>query len=958
MANPSGPASNAVTLTITPPTPTITSISPATVIAGGPALTLTVTGTNFLTGATVSFNSTALTTTYVSATQLTAAVPANLIAQPGTAQITAQNTGGAVSNAVTLTITPPTPTLTSVSPSSVTAGGPAFTLTVTGTNFLTGATVSFNSTALITTFVSATQLTAAVPANLIAQPGTAQITAQNTGGAASNAVTLTITPPTPTITSISPPSVASGGPAFTLTATGTNFLAGATVSFNSTALITTFVSATQLTAAVPASLIAQPGTAQITAQNTGGAASNAVNLTITPPTPTITSISPSTVAVGSPAFTLTVNGANFVSGATVFLGTTSLTTTFVSSTQLTASVPANLPQQLGPSPVTVMNPGGAPSNPLPLTVVPVPTITSISPSSVTAGGPAFILTVNGTGFVTGAIVTITIASLNLNTFLGPTIVSATQLTVGIPSNLIVQPATAQVTVGIGVGGAQSNAATLTINPAGSTLTSISPVSAKVGDPTFTLSLTGAGFVQASIAQWNGAPLSTTFVSGTQLTATIDAGRLILPATASVTVVNPPLPDGTPQVSNALTFTINPVTPVITSISQASATAGSPAFSLTVNGTGFLTLTIIQWNTTALTTHFVSANQVTADVPATLLAQAGSATVMAVNPGNNTSLAFTFTINPAPPPAISSLSKTSSTAGDPAFTLTVTGAGFLSGAVVNFGSNALTTTFVSATQLTAAVTANLLLAPTTYQVVVQQAGKSSNALTYTVNLPAPPSLRLNPPTTSGPAQQPTIDFGLNTAYPIALSGTVTLTFASNATVPVDDPSIQFASGGRTFTFTVPANTTALPPLLIQTGTVAGVITLKVTLTAAGVDVTPASGSTATITIAKSAPVIRTVTLIHASGYLEVDINAYSTTRDMTTAVFQLNAAPGGSFTSSVITVPVSSLFTTWYQSTAATAFGSQFTYAQPFTVIGDTNEVQSVTVTLTNSAGTSASATSH
>jgi hypothetical protein len=101
----------------------------------------------------------------------------------------------------------------------------------------------------------------------------------------------------------------------------------------------------------------------------------------------------------------------------------------------------------------------------------------------------------------------------------------------------------------------------------------------------------------------------------------------------------------------------------------------------------------------------------------------------------------------------------------------------------------------------------------------------------------------------------------------------------------------------------------------------------------------------------------VTLIHAAGYLEVDVNGYSTTRDMTTAVFQLNPAPGGSFTSSVITVPVSSLFTSWYQSSGATAFGSQFTYAQPFTVIGDTNQIQSVTVTLTNSAGTSVSATS-
>ena len=224
---------------------------------------------------------------------------------------------------------------------------------------------------------------------------------------------------------------------------------------------------------------------------------------------------------------------------------------------------------------------------------------------------------------------------------------------------------------------------------------------------------------------------------------------------------------------------------------------------------------------------------------------------------------------------------------------MTGTGFTSGAVVTLGSASLTTTFVSATQLTAAVPANLLQVPATAPVTVQQGGVSSNTVTFTVSLPPPPSLSLAPPTTVGPAQQPTIGFGLNAGYPLQLSGTVTLTFASNATGPVVDPAIQFAGGGTTMTFTVAPNTTTLPPLMVQTGTVAGVITLKVTLIAAGVDVTPATNSSATITVAKAAPVIRTVTLVRANGYLEVDINGFSTTRDMTTAVFQLNAAPGGS-----------------------------------------------------------------
>ena len=94
------------------------------------------------------------------------------------------------------------------------------------------------------------------------------------------------------------------------------------------------------------------------------------------------------------------------------------------------------------------------------------------------------------------------------------------------------------------------------------------------------------------------------------------------------------------------------------------------------------------------------------------------------------------------------------------------------------------------------------------------------------------------------------------------------------------------------------------------------------------------------IGKLAPVILAgkVNVVRANGYLEVDITGYSTTRDMTQAVFTLNPVPNGSFTSSVLTVPLSSIFSTWYQSAASTAFGSQFTYTQTFTVIGDVNQV--------------------
>ncbi|HZT43743.1 MAG TPA: sialidase family protein [Chthonomonadaceae bacterium] len=78
-----------------------------------------------------------------------------------------------------------TPVLSSLSPSSLDAGGSSFTLTAKGSSFVSGATIDWNGTPLTTTFVSSTQLKAAVPSTDIASPGTAKITVVNPGGATS-----------------------------------------------------------------------------------------------------------------------------------------------------------------------------------------------------------------------------------------------------------------------------------------------------------------------------------------------------------------------------------------------------------------------------------------------------------------------------------------------------------------------------------------------------------------------------------------------------------------------------------------------------------------------------------------------------------------------------------------------------------------------------------------------------
>jgi uncharacterized repeat protein (TIGR03803 family) len=87
--------------------PTITSMSSTSAIAGDPAFTLTVNGTNFVSGSTVNFSGNARTTTFVSATQLTAAILATDIAIAGTFNVTVTNPGGGTSNSVSFTVLTP-----------------------------------------------------------------------------------------------------------------------------------------------------------------------------------------------------------------------------------------------------------------------------------------------------------------------------------------------------------------------------------------------------------------------------------------------------------------------------------------------------------------------------------------------------------------------------------------------------------------------------------------------------------------------------------------------------------------------------------------------------------------------------------------------------------------------------------------------------------------------------------
>jgi Tol biopolymer transport system component len=181
--------------------PSIASINPQNIPAGGADFGVTVTGTGFVSTSVVRWNGADRFTFVANNTQLSATMHASDIASPGSAQITVFNSspGGGTSGSATFTITPTTnavPALTSFSPSPVFAGGVTFALTVHGSNFLSGSRVELDGSPLVTTFVSTIQLQATVNDFSILSPRTAHLDVVNgpPGGGTSAVLPVSIVP--------------------------------------------------------------------------------------------------------------------------------------------------------------------------------------------------------------------------------------------------------------------------------------------------------------------------------------------------------------------------------------------------------------------------------------------------------------------------------------------------------------------------------------------------------------------------------------------------------------------------------------------------------------------------------------------------------------------------------------------------------------------------------------------
>ena len=294
------------------------------------------------------------------------------------------------------------------------------------------------------------------------------------------------------------------------------------------------------------------------------------------PAPTITGLSPTSIAAGSSQAYLTIKGNNLIqqsiagyslnpNGGALPLRTNQ----YLNTNTMIVTLPAGLlqnPQTLYIS-VTTPQPGGGtypPQNQTPpaftvFTITPiasgVPAVTGMNPTNVNAGTPGLVLRLTGQNFVT-----LSAAFVN-NSSRTTTYISSTALNVNLDFADLLAPGPVPITVvNPPPGGGSSTPVTLSVDVPVPSISALSPVSILVGATGANIAVTGTGFVSKySFVEVNGSPQSvtTTVTGSTGASAVLTAGDLVAAGVNQVQVLNKSLSGGIAGVSNILTYSINP-----------------------------------------------------------------------------------------------------------------------------------------------------------------------------------------------------------------------------------------------------------------------------------------------------------------------------------------------------------------------------------------------------------------
>jgi len=535
--------------------PTVTSADPSSRGQGATDQDISITGSGFEDGAEVAFSEAGITvnsTTFVSATELTANIDISGTATTGAGDVTVSNPDGATAATCEGCFTVNAkPVVTSATPSSRGQGASDEDISIAGSGFVDGPDLAASFGAGITVnsvvFVSANELTANVTVAGGAATGARTITVTNGDAGVGSCTNCFTVNGGPAPTSATPPAASNSGPVG-LTISGSGFVVGPPAS---TVLLRrtgeSDIPGTGVVVSSAASMTATfdltdaaPGAWSVVVTNPDGGTGSCSCFTVAGSAPTVTGTAPSSRGQGASAEDISITGTNFAHGAQASFSGTGITvnsTTFVSSTTLTANIDVSPSATPGARNVTVTNTDTqAGSCTGCFTVAATPTVSTTSPSTRGQGASNQNITVTGTGFLSTASATFSGTGITVNS---TTFVSSTTLTV----NIDVAPSAAtgarNVTVDNNNGGS-TGSCTGCFTVGTTTVTSVSPSARGQGATNQNLTITGTNFVSGSQVSFSGTGItlnSTTFISTSMLTVNIDVSPTAATGARTVTVSN-------------------------------------------------------------------------------------------------------------------------------------------------------------------------------------------------------------------------------------------------------------------------------------------------------------------------------------------------------------------------------------------------------------------------------------
>ncbi|MGA9752343.1 MAG: IPT/TIG domain-containing protein [Acidobacteriota bacterium] len=384
------------------PPPSVSQVQPSSGSTAG-GTPVTISGANFVSGATVTFGGSAATlVSLVSASSLTCLTPSHAAGAVDVVVTNPDSQSATLASGYSYTASNPPPSISGLTPSSgSTAGGTP--VTISGANFVSGATVTFGgSAATLVSLVSASSLTCLTPSHAAGVVDVVVTNPDSQSATLASGYSYTASNPPPSISGLTPSSGSTAG-GTPVMISGSNFVAGATVTFGGAAATqVSLVSASSLTCLTPSH---GTGAVDVMVQNPdsqSGTLPGGFTFVAPGNPPTVSGVSPSSgPAAGGTA--VTISGSNFVAGASVTLGGAAAPgVTVVSAGSITATTPAHA---AGTVDVVVTNPdqqsGTLPGGFTFTGTSPAPTVTSVNPASgPTTGGTAVVI--SGTNFLAGA----------------------------------------------------------------------------------------------------------------------------------------------------------------------------------------------------------------------------------------------------------------------------------------------------------------------------------------------------------------------------------------------------------------------------------------------------------------------------------------------------------------------------------------------------------------------------